>query len=924
MKKNFLNLLFILFVLGLNAQTITLTSSIASSSDDAEESENGTEVDIGSSDLELVYDGNNQTVGIRFVNVTVPTDANIQSAYIQFTADGDYNETTNLLIKGENVDSSVTFEENANNISSRQQTSSQVNWDDIVPWNDLEAGESQRTPDLTSIVSEIITNNNWQQGNPITFIITGTGKRKAFSYDGNASFASELVIIYTPENPIYNDLGIDEIVSPPDLIFANAEVEISISIFNLGIDSQVGYSVSYSINGEAAVTEIVSSTINSGESFNYTFLQTADMSGVGEYEIEAEVILVSDENLLNNSISSTTNTILNDDGLFFEQGSFWKYLDDGSDQGTDWQQLNFNDSQWAVGEGHMGFGEGDEITQLTPGYVTYYLRKEVNIPDTGLLETVYFNIVHDDGAVVYVNGNEVLRSELMPLGTINYLTGTTTFIPNDVENDFWSYMVDKSYFQNGDNIIAIEIHNQYEGSSDISFDCFISDSFEIVYKLDGPYVFYRDEEVIVKTVESSGPQTYIYSSPEEANLICRFQNEIDSFAVQIQPELNIEPSIYSLPEKFLALSDIEGNLEAFVMILQDAGVIDTNYNWTFDNGHLFFIGDMFDRGNNVTECLWLLYRLESQAEELGGKIHFVIGNHDIMNMIYDFRYVAQKYITNVELMNETLESIYASNTELGRWLRTKNLIEKVGPFIFVHGGISQQVTTLNLSYDEINYWGRFRMDSECQSNDCNIINGGSDYGIYWYRGMAEEDLTQQQVNTIISSFDGEMVVIGHTAFDNITLLYENKVICIDLHHKENFMNGFMSALYYENGNLYDFYTDGANQTYTLLGTINISIIEEASQNPGNLKIEVFPNPTKSTATIKYTVPTITGNGIYYPLVSLTISNVMENQVKKLVNKTQVPGTYHVEFDGSELKSGIYYYHISVGGFHGSGKIVLMD
>lgn len=921
MKKILLSLLSIMFILGLNAQTITFTSSINSGSDDAEESQDGTEVDIGSSDLELVYDGNNQTVGIRFVNVTVPTDISIESAYIQFTADGDYDETTNLIIKGENVNNSVTFEEVANNISSRQTTSSQVNWDNIVPWIDMEAGESQRSPDLTSIVSEIMTSNSWQEGNPITFIINGTGKRKAFSYDGNNSIAAELVIVYIPDNPIYNDLGIYEIVNPPELIYTNEEVEIEISIFNLGINSQSGYSVSYSINGEPPVTEQVSSTINTGESLNYTFLETADMNEVGDYEIEAEVILADDENLSNNSTSSITTAVLNYTSLFFEQGSTWKYLDDGSDQGTDWQQLNFDDSQWAVGEGHMGFGEGDETTLLTPGYITYYFRKIVNIPDTGLLEDVFFSIVHDDGAVAYVNGTEVLRSTLMPSGPINYLTGTTTFIPNDVENDFWSYQIDKSYFQNGDNVITIEVHNQQVSSSDISFDCYVSDILIVEYKLDGPYVFYRDGELVVKTIESSGPQTYIYSTPEEANLICRFQNGIDSFAVQIQPELNIESGIYSLPEKFLAVSDIEGNLEALVMLLRDAGIMDTDYNWTFEDGHLFFIGDMFDRGNNVTECLWLLYRLESQAGLVGGKIHFVAGNHDIMNMIYDFRYTAQKYLTNVQLMDETLESIYATDTELGRWLRTKNIIEKVGPFIFLHGGISPDVDDLNLSIDEINYWGRYRMDSICQSTDCSIINGGSDYGIYWYRGMSYEDLTQPQVDAIISNFGGEMVVLGHTVFDNITLLYEEKVICIDLHHKDNFNNGFMSALYYEGGNIYDFYTDGINQIYTLLKTI--TSVDEQLQHPGKINIEVFPNPTNSNTTIKYTVPSITGNSMHYPLVSLTISNAMGKHIKSLVNKTQVTGTYQVEFDGSDLKSGIYYYNLSINNQFVTGKIILV-
>lgn len=922
MKKIVLSFLSIIIILGLNAQTINFTATVGLSSDDAEETEDATEVDLSSSDLELVYDGENQTVGIRFASVTIPADAIIQSAYIQFTADGDYDEATNLIIKGENNVNSATFEELANNISSRPTTASQATWDNILPWSDLDAGELQQTPELGTIVSEIITNNNWLEGNPITLIISGTGKRKAFSFDGSPAFAPELVIIYSPSSQIYNDLGISEIVNPPELIYTNEEVEIEIQIFNNGIDPQVNFMVSYSINNETPVTETVPLTINSGESMNYTFIQTANMGDIGEYIIEVQVNLTGDENLNNNTISSNTTAISNDDGLFFEQGATWKYLDNGSDQGTDWQELGYNDSQWGVGDGHMGFGEGDETTLLNSGYITYYFRKVVNISDTSDLENIYFSIVHDDGAIAYVNGNEVIRSTFMPSGEVNYLTGTTTFIPNDVENDFWYYLVDKSYFQNGENIIAIEIHNQTTSSSDISFDCYVSDTLEIEYKLDGPYVFYRNGEVIVKTIESSGPQTYVYSSPEEANLICRFQNGIDSFAVQIQPELSIEPSIYTLPEKFLAVSDIEGNLEAFVMLLKDAQIMDTNYNWTFGDGHLFFVGDMFDRGTNVIECLWLLYRLESQAEAVGGKIHFVIGNHDIMNLIYDFRYVAQKYITNSQLMNETLESIYAGDTELGRWLRTKNIIEKVEPFIFLHGGISPELNALNLSYDEINYWGRYRMDSLCQTNECSIINGGSDYGLYWYRGMAEEALSQQEVSGIISDFNGDMVVLGHTVFDNVTLLYEDQVICIDMDHEENYMNGSMSAFYYENGNLYDFHTDGTNQTYTLLKTITST--NDGLKNSSGLNIKVFPNPCKSNTTIMYTVPTLNSNNRNKPLVSLSINNMMGVCIQKLVEEAQNPGTYQIEFDGSKLKSGIYYYDISIENLYHSGKIILTD
>ena len=189
--------------------------------------------------------------------------------------------------------------------------------------------------------------------------------------------------------------------------------------------------------------------------------------------------------------------------------------------------------------------------------------------------------------------------------------------------------------------------------------------------------------------------------------------------------------------------------------------------------------------------------------------------------------------------------------------------------------------------------------------------------------MAEEALTQEQVNTIISNFDGEMVVIGHTILDNtIELLYEEKVISIDLEHEENFNNGFMNSLYYEDGNLYDFYTDGVNQTYTLLKTI--TNVDEPLQHSDILNVEICPNPTKSAATIKYTVPLLTGNGMDYPYVSLKIINAIGNQVQNLVNKTQVPGTYHIEFNGNELKSGIYYFRISVGNYNDFGKLVIID
>ena len=106
-------------------------------------------------------------------------------------------------------------------------------------------------------------------------------------------------------------------------------------------------------------------------------------------------------------------------------------------------------------------------------------------------------------------------------------------------------------------------------------------------------------------------------------------------------------------------------------MLQNNGVIDKDFNWTFGNGHLVLTGDFVDRGEQVTEVLWLIYALEDKAKEAGGYVHYVLGNHEIMNMSGDLRYLNKKYVDNAALLNAHFVTLYGENSELGRWLRTK-------------------------------------------------------------------------------------------------------------------------------------------------------------------------------------------------------------------------------------------------------------
>ncbi len=164
---------------------------ISSSSDDAEEDESDTSMYLDSTDLEMVDESgsssNRQLVGLRFTGLTIPQGANITGAYIQFTCDDDNTGGASLTIKAEATDNSSTFTSSSGNISSRTTTSASVSWSPPA-WSTIgESGAAQQTPDISSLIQEVIDRPGYSYGNPVTIIITGSGEREAESYDGTAA-----------------------------------------------------------------------------------------------------------------------------------------------------------------------------------------------------------------------------------------------------------------------------------------------------------------------------------------------------------------------------------------------------------------------------------------------------------------------------------------------------------------------------------------------------------------------------------------------------------------------------------------------------------------------------------------------------------------------------------------------------------------
>jgi len=173
---------------------LVVESRVAASNDDAEQA--GSSVSLTSSDLELVTDGSVQTVGMRFAGLAIPPGAAIQSAWIQFAVDETNTGATSLSFRGEAANSAASFANTANNLSLRPATAAAVAWSPPA-WPSVgAAGPDQRTPDLRSIVQEIVSRPGWASGNAIAILVTGSGKRVAEAFDGSSASAPLLHVEY--------------------------------------------------------------------------------------------------------------------------------------------------------------------------------------------------------------------------------------------------------------------------------------------------------------------------------------------------------------------------------------------------------------------------------------------------------------------------------------------------------------------------------------------------------------------------------------------------------------------------------------------------------------------------------------------------------------------------------------------------------
>ncbi|MGI9239607.1 MAG: hypothetical protein ACR2RV_02335, partial [Verrucomicrobiales bacterium] len=200
-------------------------------------------------------------------------------------------------------------------------------------------------------------------------------------------------------------------------------------------------------------------------------------------------------------------------------GATWKYLDDGSNQGTAWKETIFPNS-WSSGPAPLGYGDSPATTVSYGGdednkHITTYFRHSFEVADVSEIHGLSLELMRDDGGVVYLNGSEVYRSN-MPTGTITNATLAES-APSD-ESFLHQKTLSPSMLVNGTNVIAVEIHQVSPTSSDTRMDLRLTD---LIIPFGATWDYLDDgsnqgtawKETVFPNSWSSGPAPLGYGDP---------------------------------------------------------------------------------------------------------------------------------------------------------------------------------------------------------------------------------------------------------------------------------------------------------------------------------------------------------------------------------------------------------------------------
>ncbi len=333
---------------------------------------------------------------------------------------------------------------------------------------------------------------------------------------------------------------------------------------------------------------------------------------------------------------------------------------------------------------------------------------------------------------------------------------------------------------------------------------------EALGQYDGPYFFYEQQHIkAVRVVDGKIQVDHLLKEPFSVS------TEDGQHRFEVSRHSIVTPDwSYRHKGKIMVLSDPHGDFTSFYAILKAQKVVGANYEWTFGKNQLVIIGDVFDRGKDVLPIFWLIYKLENEAAKAGGHVHFLLGNHEEMLMRGNYKYTQGKYKVLADSMNESYRDFWAMDTELGKWLQSKNTMEKIGDYLFVHAGLSVTMQDSKWSIPAVNDSVRrylFHTKEERQQSEAASFLFGSE-GPLWYRGMVVKEekyhpLSESDLNTILKIYGAKQIFVGHTIFPEVSSFYGGKVYGVNVSNESNRLKGRSRGLLIDDRKIMLIYDD---------------------------------------------------------------------------------------------------------------------
>ena len=336
--------------------------------------------------------------------------------------------------------------------------------------------------------------------------------------------------------------------------------------------------------------------------------------------------------------------------------------------------------------------------------------------------------------------------------------------------------------------------------------------------VDGPYVLYDEagNMRVIRVDEQGVVRDSVYGNvPEDFELDVVSQKGGHRFQVRLHP---VERPRWKAEQrvKTLIISDPHGDLDCFVSVLRNNGVIGKNYKWRFGKNQLIIIGDVFDRGKDVLPIFWLIYKLEQEAQDAGGVVTFMLGNHEEMVLRNNVKYTQDKYKELARNLGMEYADLWHGTSELGRWLGSRNLIQITGDNLIVHAGLSKEFTGMGTSVEVVNEEvGKSIFLSKKERQALSALSDSiyNNRGPFWFRGMVKDEekyrpSTPEDVDRILEQYGVNRIFVGHTIFDDVTSFFDGRVIAVNVNNQKNREAGKGRGILMQGNTLYVIYDKG--------------------------------------------------------------------------------------------------------------------